>query len=176
MGALIQTKGTKVLVAHFNQEFSTYIDFYRKPATKALFDSGTRAYTSLYNITVTLTDPTDPNHTHRTDRLTLLPDIDAGDHPAGFRHTNLELRWLWFLQHGLNAGNDKAIAAGIFTALDDVSYSNITFSCVEGNAQGVTATSANDGGTKYQQIVLTTQVMATGSPAAGIPAIDQPNN
>lgn len=176
MGSLIQTKGTKLLAAHFNEEFSTHIDFYRTAATKALFNSSSGAYTSLYNITCSLTS-TDANHTRRTDGKTLLPDINPGDHRApGFRHPNLELRWLWFLQSFLLPANDKAIAAGIFAALNDTSYSSITFSCVEGVAQSVTATSANDGGTKYQQIVLTTQVMPTASPAPGVPGIDLPNN
>ena len=39
MGGLIQTKGTKLLAAHFRQEFSTWIDFYRQPGHIAYFDT-----------------------------------------------------------------------------------------------------------------------------------------
>lgn len=176
MGGLIQTKGTKLLAAHFNDEFSTYIDFYRVAATKALFDTTSAGYTDLFTITNQVKDMVDPNHTHRTDRKPLLPNIDPGDHPAGFRHTSLQARWLWFLHRSLLPTYDQIIAQGIFTALDDLTYSNITFSCVEGTAQNATATVGYDGGTKYQQIVLTTPVMTTGSPAPGVPAIDMPNN
>jgi hypothetical protein len=179
MGSLIMTKGTKLLVAHFNNEFSTYIDFYRDPTRKPLFNTTIAGYTSLFAITNQVKDLTDPNHTRRTDRKALLPNIDPGDQPGGFRHPNLQARWLWFL-HGIGAGSlnpayDKIIAQGIFTALDDSTYSNITFSCVEGAAQNATATPAYDGGTKYLQIVLTTPLMTTGSPAPGVPGIDMPN-
>jgi hypothetical protein len=173
------TKGTKLLVAHFNNEFSTYIDFYRDPATMALFNAGDPGYTDLFTITKQVKDLTDPNHTRRTDRRTLLPNIDPGDHPAGFRHTNLQARWLWFLHRGLLPANDQIIAQGIYTALNDASYSNITFSCVEsaaGAVQTAAANAGNDGGTKYQQILLTTPNMGAGSPAAGVPGIDMPNN
>ena len=39
MGGLIQTKGTKLLSAHFRDEFSTWIDFYRLPAHVVYFNT-----------------------------------------------------------------------------------------------------------------------------------------
>ena len=40
MGMLIRTKGTKILAAYLNEEFSTFINVYRAPAIRAFFIPG----------------------------------------------------------------------------------------------------------------------------------------
>ena len=142
MGALIRTKGTKLLAAHFNGEFSTWINFYRTNATyTGFFNTNSGSYTSLWYLTYNaqITD-SNKDHSRRKDGNCLLPDIDRGDHPHG-PHYNLQLRWLWFLQNGLTAPNDQTIAANIYTALINSTYNSITFDVVETNGpQAVAAT------------------------------------
>jgi hypothetical protein len=99
MGGLIKTKGTKKLAAHFNDEFDTYMPFWRAQqalAPNALFNTspalGPRDV-DLKVITLSISDAA-AGHSHRgpTDYLVLLPDIH--NHPV---HAHLEQRWLWFL-------------------------------------------------------------------------------
>ena len=179
MGGLIRTIGTKLLAAHFNEEFSAWIAFYRAPARMALFDTSLATYSSLFDITnnalMQETAGTDPYHIHsrRSDRKCLLPHVDPGDFPHGQKHGNLQGRWLWFLQNALMAANDVAIAAGIHLALNDNTYNSITFDTVETTGtQAAAATTAYDAGTKYMQILLITPAMTTGSPAAGVGPVD----
>ena len=48
MGALIMTKGTKRLVAHYNEEFDTWIDFYRDASVLPKFNRA-GANVSIWN-------------------------------------------------------------------------------------------------------------------------------
>lgn len=188
MGALIRTKGTKLLAAHFNEEFSTYIDFYRKPKVAALFNTKSDAYTSLLDITNQLRDPADSVHAPRPDHKCLLPYL-----PEGTRHRNLEARWLWFLNTAssangsLTAANDKKIANGIYKALTDMrgknpKYNNITFDAVQTDGkQNVSARATKDDGTVYMQVLLMTPRPMPDGTAALIggptpPPLDSPND
>jgi hypothetical protein len=166
MGGLIRTKGTKKLVAHFNDEFDTWIDFYRPFAQ--LFDTSRAGYTNLLNITMTIRD-NDRDHTTRGDKLTLLPDLH------GNKHRNLEKRWKWFLDtanagnDGLTPANDRAIAGFIHKALTDQvngrpKYSSIEFDALEhAGVQTIVQTDLDDGGVIISQIHLkTNRAMPTG--------------
>lgn len=186
MGSLVRTKGTKRLVAHFNEEFGTYIDFYRTQnysgsAILPMFNPALASYKGLRFLTLQLADPGDTIHSARADRLTLLPHLPAG---AKQRHNNLERRWVWFLdtakvaKGSLSSTNDQLIAAGIFKALSTKTgaaydYDSICFDAVEVNGpQTVSVTDQYDGGVKYMLIVLMTPAMPTGSAANDPPLID----
>jgi hypothetical protein len=143
MGGLIKTKGTKLLAGHFNDEFSTYIAWYRNKQVAppgvapayTLFDAtgwpGNNV--DVLKITDYLTD-TDVRHSRRSDHRTLLPDSEG--HPS---HTNLDMRWRWFLNlnnvpgspYALTQANHNLIAEDIFIALNDLSYNSISFDVVE---------------------------------------------
>jgi len=188
MGALVRTKGTKRLVAHFNEEFGTYIDFYRTQSFGGspilpMFNSALAGYKGLWWLTLNLTDPGDAIHSPRTDHLTLLPHLPAD---AKQRHKNLERRWVWFLntahvaRGSLTPANDQAIAGGIYTALSaktgaTYDYDSICFDAVEVNGpQTVSVTDKFDGAVKYMLIVLMTPPMPTGGGGANDPQpIDQ---
>jgi len=191
MGALIRTKGTKLLGAHFNQEFSTFIHFWRDLQTSNphdFFDTTTVAGGSrnvdLLDVTNRAKDTTKgQRHTRRTDNKCLLPDVE-GHHV----HKNLETRWLWFLTLGnvaagaLTQANHNKIAAGIYKGLmtpwiipgsPPVPYYNhITFDAVEASSlQDVAVTDHLEEGIRCVQIVLITPPM---SPTASgtLPALD----
>ncbi len=185
MGGLIQTKGTKLLAAHFNEEFSTYIDFYRLNANVSYFNTGIAANNPagtgfLLNATNNLFDGSP--HSLRNDKAgrgkCLLPYF-----PTGTRHANLEKRWLWFLDTSpahvtlgsLTAANDIAIANAIYMALGNPTYDSITFDAVETTLpQQVAATPAYDDGTPYVHISLLTQqvIPRAGDAGTGLPRID----
>src|SRR4051812_18375594 len=103
MGALIRTKGTKRLIAHLNEEFSTYIDFYRDNKISTQFDSSKGTYPGLIGLTLSLEDPNDEIHAARpNDDLVLLPNLPStvaggGKGHGKKKHPRLEARWLWFL-------------------------------------------------------------------------------
>jgi hypothetical protein len=190
MGGLIQTKGTKLLAAHFRLEFSTYIDFYRAPAHRAYFDTSAAGWNpagtgGLLNATNSLYAPAP--HSLRTDIVgppaqgrCLLPYF-----PTGTRHGNLQNRWLWFLNTSpshvalgsLTPANDIAIADAIHAALagPPYSYDSITFDAVETILpQQVAATPAYDDGTLYMHISLLTQqpIPPAGDTGTGLPPLD----
>jgi hypothetical protein len=160
MGALIRTKGTLRLACHFNQEFSTYINFYKGIANS--FNTASPAWVDLLNLTNTVTD----NHSPRPDHKCLLPLVDATFHP------NLEPRWLWFLNTAntangsLTQANHNNIANAIYQALTG-NFQCIIFDAVEtaGN-QAVVATPLHLGASTYMQIVLETSAMPT-APVGG---------
>ena len=190
MGALIRTKGTKRLIAHLNEEFSTYIDFYRDQNISAQFDPSKGTYPGLIGLTLTLEDPNDPIHAARpNDNLVLLPYLP--DPPSGAKgpgkkkHARLEARWLWFLNTNNSANdsltltNDNTIAAAIYKALTQKTggsydYDSICFDAVESNsAQDVDVSDQTDGGTKYTLITLkTNKAMPTQAGPQNPPPID----
>ena len=169
MGGLIQTKGTKLLAAHFREEFSTWIDFYRLPAHMAYFNTAAAGWNpagtgGLLYATNSLYD-TAP-HSLRTDIVgppprgrCLLPFFHGAT-----RHPNLQNRWLWFLNTSaahvalgsLTPQNDVAIADAIYAALGGA-HNSITFDAVETIlSQQVAATPAFDAGNLYMHILLMT--------------------
>ena len=99
MGGFIQTAGTKLLAGHYNDEFDTYIEFYRGPNVIGFFDHGPSPKTPLTNniwdniIQQTEhNNSTDPQnifegHRDRNDNLCLLPNQNKK------AHKNLLNRW-----------------------------------------------------------------------------------
>jgi hypothetical protein len=178
MGALIRTMGTKLLIAHFNDEFSTYINFYRQAQNIQFFNAGGTSYTDLLHATNSITDTGDPIHAPRSDHLSLLPYLAVPARGAAGvqQHANLENRWKWFLTTAnvsagaLTQANHDKIAAAIYTALSGT-FDSITFDAVEvAGSQDVSAAVAYDeGSTKYMQIVLYTSAMPLGSPGSTNP-------
>jgi hypothetical protein len=167
MGGLIRTKGTKRLIAHLNDEFGTYIDFYRAISTQ--FDPTKASYKGLAWLTLNISDPNDKIHSPRAiDDLVLLPHLPAGPKQ---KHKNLERRWVWFLdttnvaRGSLTPANDHKIAAAIYDALrkrtgNSYFYTSICFDAVEINGpQDITPSDQPDGNTTYKLIVLNTQPM-----------------
>jgi hypothetical protein len=177
MGALIRTMGTKLLIGLFNNEFSTYIGFYRQSQNMQFFDTSSTSYTDLLHATNSIADTGDVIHAPRSDHLTLLPYLPASRAGGVQQHPNLESRWKWFLTTGnasagsLTQTNHNKIAVAIYTALNDSTFNSITFDAVEGfGSQDVSATVAYDEGpTKYMQIVLYTSAMPLGTPGSTNP-------
>ena len=187
MGGLIQTKGTKLLAAHFRQEFSTWIDFYRQPGHIAYFDTTAVGWNPLGTgglLYATNSIYATAPHSLRTEIVgppprgrSLLPFF-----PAATPHPHLERRWLWFLNTSathvalgsLTPQNDVAIANAIHTALGGL-HNSITFDAVETIlSQQVAATPAYDDGTLYMHISLMTQqvIPALGDVGTNLPPLD----
>jgi hypothetical protein len=186
MGGLIQTKGTKLLAAHFREEFSTWIDFYRLPAHVVYFNTAAAGWNPAGTgglLYATNNIYAKAPHSLRTDIVgppaqgrSLLPFF-----PAATRHPNLAKRWLWFLNTSnvalgsLTVANDKAIADAIFSALGNALYTSITFDAVETILpQQVAATPAYDDGSLYMHISLMTQqvIPAAGDVGTDLPPLD----
>src|SRR5258708_586319 len=98
MGGLIQTAGTKRLAAHYNEEFDTYIEFYRQSSVIAFFDRSGGHLDAWDDVIGQIkhdhtTDPTGifPDHTERGDNLCLLPKVKK-------THPNLLNRWRIYLK------------------------------------------------------------------------------
>src|SRR5438477_10807191 len=92
MGALIMTKGTKRLAAHYNDEFDSWIDFYRDPTVLSKFKRGGANIDIWTDVVQKVKDTSTTNdHTERGDNLTLLPKNHK-------KHANLHARWKVFLQ------------------------------------------------------------------------------
>jgi hypothetical protein len=184
MGALIKTKGTKKLAAHFNDEFDTYMPFWRAQqaaAPGALFSTAGGRNVDLGAITLATTDAT-PGHSRRADMLVLLPDIHG--HPV---HAHLEQRWLWFLNlanvgaGALTQANHNKIAKGIFHALTDTTpgpppqpkWDCIVFDAVEsGDTQDVALAVHRVDGRRVIEITLITPPISAVAGPGGLPALD----
>jgi len=93
MGGLIMTKGTRRLKNHYNEEFSTWIAFYRQPDIVTIFDRGNTDISIWKDVVNYITDPNSPANGHTSDPEdpTLLPQKDPG-------HKHLRRRWKFFLE------------------------------------------------------------------------------
>jgi hypothetical protein len=146
MGALIMTKGTKRLVAHYNDEFDTWIDFYRQPAQLNLFRrSGDMQIWE--DLVLTITDRT-AGHSDRTDFLTLLPK----DHP---KHQRLSARWRIFLKTHLSQLNRNKLADLLYQALTGPNR-YIVFDVRVGANQDVTLLADTDDGDPIARLTIVT--------------------
>jgi hypothetical protein len=148
MGALIMTKGTKRLVAHYNDEFDSWISFYRDTATLAKFKR--TGNIDIWNDLVrTITDTSTTNdHTERADNLTLLPKKHK-------KHAHLEARWQYFLQTVLSQPNQNKLADALHRALTDAN-TYIVFDVRVGATQDVTLASDVDDGNPIARITIVT--------------------
>jgi hypothetical protein len=146
MGALIMTKGTKRLAAHYNDEFDTWISFYRTPAVLSKFQRSGNIDV-WRDIIQTITD-TANGHTQRPDHLTLLP-------PDHVKHVNLIGRWKFFLKSVLSQANQNKLADALHKALTDPNV-YIVFDVVVGKTQNVTHTSDVDDGDPIARVTIVT--------------------
>jgi hypothetical protein len=163
MGSLILTAGTKRLAAHYNEEFDTFIEFYRQSSVIEFFDTANSD--NVWDDVITqikddnTTDPTGafPDHTKRGDKLCLLP----GDKKS---HPNLLNRWRIYLKKFLPPQQHTDLLDAIYKALSDSSYSYIVFDTRQSTANppgyAIDATDHQDSDTnKYMLIVLVTAEM-----------------
>ena len=163
MGGLIQTAGTKRLAAHYNEEFDTFIEFYRQSSVIEFFDTANS--NNVWGDVITqikhdnTTDPTGtfPDHTRRGDMLCLLP----GDKKS---HPNLLNRWRVYLKKFLPAQQHSDLLDAIYKALSDSSYSYIVFDARQSTTKppgyAISATDQQDSDkNKYMLIVLETKEM-----------------
>jgi hypothetical protein len=159
MGVLIMTKGTKRLIAHYNDEFDTWLSFYRQAGNITQFDRYTygRANNNIdiwTDLVVTLTDNT-AGHSKRNDNLTLLPAIDNG------KHRHLHARWKYFLQTILTQDNRNKLADYLFQALSNNSIQYILFDVVHQMSQDVFLDRGTDDAVQFAKITICTVSMPT---------------
>ena len=145
MGALIMTRGTKRLAAHYNDEFATWLTFYK---TNIGYFARNGDIDIWKDIILKIEDRrVGIGHTERGDYLTLLPK----DHPA---HPGLHGRWKIFLQNVLSQTNQNKLCDAIHTALGTNS-AYILFDVVHGASQDVLAdNSQTDEGSPISLITL----------------------
>jgi hypothetical protein len=108
MGSLIMTKGTKRLAAHYNDEFDTWLTWYRTTALH-YFNRGGKNVDIWNDIIQVVTDTTAGHSARPAPHLTLLPQ----DHPA---HGHLHARWKFFLQNDFATRQNDLVDA-IYHAL-----------------------------------------------------------
>ena len=150
MGGLIMTKGTRRLKNHYNEEFSTWIAFYRQPDIVTIFDRGNTDISIWKDVVNYITDPNSPANGHTSDPEdpTLLPQKDPG-------HKHLRRRWKFFLEKILTQANQNLLADKVHAALTDkknVVY--IAFDVVQDKNQTVTLDFSKDGTQDIANITL----------------------
>jgi hypothetical protein len=158
MGALIHTSGTKKLAAHYNDEFDTFIEFYRQANIIGHFNRGGANWNVWDNVIQQIkhnsaTDPSGdfPDHTDRSDGFCLIPADKKS-------HQNLLTRWRIYLKKVLPAAQHNNLIDAIYNVLRDNSYDYIVFDAVEDAAYAIDATDQVDAdGSKFKLIVLKTQ-------------------
>ena len=158
MGALIHTAGTKKLAAHYNDEFDTFIEFYRQANVIGHFNRNAVDWNVWDNVIQQIkhnnsTDPSGdfPDHTDRNDGFCLIPTEKKS-------HKNLLIRWRIYLKKVLPVTQHNELIDAIYAVLLDNSYDYIVFDVVEDMAYAIDATDHLDAdGSKYKLIVLKTQ-------------------
>jgi hypothetical protein len=166
MGALIMTRGTKRLAGHYNEEFSSWLTFYKNRIN--VFDRAGRSIDIWDDIIQVITDPRPGiGHTERPDNLTLLPK----DNPA---HPNLHRRWRVFLKNELTQDNRNKLADAIHAALGlDLAY--IMFDVAPGAQQDIDYDpNRSDDGSRVAKItiIVPRPMPAFGSGNDEFPALD----
>jgi hypothetical protein len=157
MGALIHTSGTKKLAAHYNDEFDTFIEFYRQANIIGHFNRSGTDWNVWDNVIQQIkhsdtTDPSGdfPDHTDRNDGLCLLPAEKKS-------HKNLITRWRIYLKKVLPTNVHNHLIDAIYNVLLDNSYDYIVFDAVEDVTYAIDATDKVDpDGSKFKLIVLKT--------------------
>ncbi|MCA1456708.1 hypothetical protein I6F35_26415 [Bradyrhizobium sp. BRP22] len=169
MGALIITRGTRRLAGHYNEEFSSWLTFYKNRIN--VFDRAGRDIDVWDQIIQVVTDPRPGiGHTERADNLTLLPK----DNPA---HPNLHRRWRFFLKNDLTQANRNKLADAIYAALKlDIAY--IVFDVVHGAQQDIDFDpNGLDEGSRFARItiIVTRAMAAAGGGNEEFPRLDAPS-
>ena len=81
MGGLIMTKGTRRLKNHYNEEFSTWIAFYRQPDIVTIFDRGNTDISIWKDVVNYITDPNSPlQRSHLGSRPWRSPVLHPGSY------------------------------------------------------------------------------------------------
>jgi hypothetical protein len=152
MGALIMTKGTKRLIAHYNDEFDTWIQFYRGLINNFNVNS-TDVWTDIVQ-NAAIVDAASPGNGHAAaaNAQTLLP-------PAHPKHQHLLSRWQFFLQSVLSKANNTKLAQGVHDALADNNVVYIIFDVVHDDTQDVVITPDTDDGDSIVRITIHTVAM-----------------
>jgi hypothetical protein len=166
MGSLIMTKGTKRLAAHYNDEFDTWLTFYKTTALH-YFNRGGGNIDIWNDIIQKVTDGT-AGHSKRppVDQLTLLPKDDL------ISHAHLHARWKFFLQNVLLTKQNDLVDA-IYAALQ----TNCAYILFDVVAQGpvppppyVTLVYGNDAGSPIAKItIVVAAAMSKGGPGGHNP-------
>lgn len=146
------TKGTKRLVAHYNDEFDTWLQFYRGLIN--IFNVNTTDVWTDIIQNAAMVDAASPGNGHATaaNAPTLLP-------PSHPKHPNLLSRWQFFLQKVLSHGNNTKLAKGIHDALNDPNVAYIVFDVVHDNNQAVNIDTDTDDGDSIVRITIRTKPM-----------------
>jgi hypothetical protein len=156
MGALIMTRGTKRLIAHYNDEFDTWIGFYRNAARINVFDRK-NGNIDIWNGIVqnaAMVDAGSPQNGHA--RAANVPTLLPPPHP---KHANLLLRWQFFLQSVLTQDNQNKLADAILGALQDNNVDYIMFDVVHKTLQDVVSVPDTDDGDSIVKITIFTVPM-----------------
>lgn len=169
MGALIITRGTRRLAGHYNEEFSSWLTFYKN--RRNVFDRGGRDIDIWDNIIQVVTDTRlGIGHTERPDNLTLLPKDNSA-------HPNLHKRWRFFLKNELTQTNRNKLADAIHQALglNDPPVAYIMFDVVHGAQQDIDLdTNGLDDGSRFAKITIIVKapMAAAGFGNEDFPALD----
>jgi hypothetical protein len=170
MGALIITRGTRRLAGHYNEEFSSWLTFYKNKSN--VFNRGGSNIDIWDNIIQVVTDPRPGiGHTERADNFTLLPKDNAA-------HPNLHRRWRIFLKNELTQTNRNKLADAIHTALNIVNLAYIVFDVAPGAQQDVDLfDNGLDDGSRFAKITIfvTRPLPADGAGNVEFPALDAPS-
>jgi hypothetical protein len=164
MGALVLTKGTRLLIKQLNQEFGKHLHHYRNDNNDGTATPIRQLFAGRNENLGTLTDKIKQPHSPRGDRRSLLPDDPSG-------HTHIEARWKYFLAvdpkdpnnpNRLTQPNHDLIRTEISKVLGDPSYDHIEFDSIEFTPQTVFVEDGWDdkGTTKCRRIILGTPPMA----------------
>ena len=174
MGALIMTKGTKRLIAHYNDEFDTWLTFYRN--NSAWFDPNTppagsnyvtNGHIDIWGLMNWATDPTNAGHASPPNYYCLLP-------PDSPQHVNLLNRWKYFLQTTLGQPLNDKLAGLILNALRSrTAYAYFLFDVVHDANLDVVGTASTDIDTAdpkpIYKITIHTVAMRRAAGPGGIP-------
>ena len=168
MGGLIMTRGTRRLAGHYNEEFSSWLTFYRNK--RNIFDRNNTDINLWNNIIQVVTDPRPGiGHTERPDNLTLLPK----DNPA---HPNLHRRWRIFLTSELTPANRNKLADYIHAALGLNPLAYIVFDVAQGWQQDIDYDpNGNDDGSRFAKITIIVKgpMSPEGAGTEEFPALDR---
>ena len=169
MGALIITRGTRRLAGHYNEEFSSWLTFYKN--NRNVFDRAGSDIDIWDDLIKVVTD-TRPGigHTERPDNLTLLPKDNSA-------HPGLHMRWRKFLKNDLTKTNRNKLADAIHTALG-LSLAYIVFDVALGAQQDVDLDpNGLDDGSRFAKItiIVTGPMSAAGEGNDEFPALDAPS-
>ena len=150
-------EGTTRLANHYNDEFGSWINFYRATDVLALFDRKGKDIQIWRDLVNYITDDDSPDNGHTADPEdpTLLPP----KHVESIRI--LRRRWKFFLQKILSQTNQNNLADAIHSVLTDArNVAYILFDVKQGSSQDVIVGYTTDPDGKTPIATITLQVVA----------------